>query len=150
MPGRAAAYARPSRSARPGTTPADAPRRCYASDPGTRRPLPPAPARWPFRSAPASATSPERAAWSSVRGLYASVRLPGGRRVAANWRGSPSYDRSQPHNAVVGWFTQRALPGLLAVIAAAILITALYVIFPGAQCAPGASPAADCVLDPGF
>lgn len=50
----------------------------------------------------------------------------------------------------VGWFTNRALSVLLAVIALAILLTALYVIFQPMQCAvgSGASPVAGCAMAP--
>lgn len=52
------------------------------------------------------------------------------------------------HNAFVGWFTNRALAVLVAVIALAILITALYAMFPRTQCARGTSPAAGCAIAP--
>ncbi len=49
----------------------------------------------------------------------------------------------------VGWFTRRALPGLLAaLIALAVLITVLYAMFAPTQCAGGTSPAASCAIAP--
>jgi hypothetical protein len=48
----------------------------------------------------------------------------------------------------VRWFTNRTLSALLAVIALAILIAALYAVFPRAHCAAGTSPAAGCAIAP--
>jgi hypothetical protein len=73
--------------------------------------------------------------------------------AALGWIGGsvpcwPPVNRSQTHNAFVGWFTNRALAVLVAVIALAILITALYAMFPRTQCAGGTSPAAGCAIAP--
>ncbi len=50
---------------------------------------------------------------------------------------------------IVGWFIHRALPVLLAaVIALAMLVIVLYVMFGPSQCAAGTSPAASCAAAP--
>lgn len=50
----------------------------------------------------------------------------------------------------MGQFTDRALRVLLVIIALAILVVAArYIVFPGAQCSLGASPAAGCAAGPG-
>jgi len=50
----------------------------------------------------------------------------------------------------MGRFTDRALRVLLVIVALAIVaVAARYILFPGAQCSFGTSPAAGCAEGPG-